>query len=162
VPLAVAATLVLAASGVTLHLATGRSTTVLAAQLAADHIKCHLFEHDRGTKDAARVQDQLATLYGFHTAVPASHPALGLRLIGVRRCLTGKGTNAHILYRVDGRPVSLYFVTHRAREGHDLDVLGQRTHVWTRHNGTYVLVADPAVEGLPQIAAFMEEGTRQP
>ena len=42
VPLRVAATLALAFSGLTLHVATGRSTTLLAAQLAADHVKCHL------------------------------------------------------------------------------------------------------------------------
>src|SRR5512139_1416250 len=44
-PVAIAATLVLAVSGVALHVATGRSTTVLAAQLAADHATCHLTGH---------------------------------------------------------------------------------------------------------------------
>lgn len=157
-PVAVAATLVLAASGLTLHVATGRSATVLAAQLAADHLKCHLFEHDRGGKDPAALRARLAT-HGFEAAVPAGRPDLQLRVIGVRRCLTGRGTNAHILYLAAGRPVSLYFVAHGTAIEGDLDVLGQHARAWSRHNGTYVLVADPAVEAMPEITAHMQAAT---
>jgi hypothetical protein len=159
-PIAVAATLVLAVSGLTLHVATGRSTTVLAAQLAADHLKCHMFEHDRGDLSAARVRELLLAHHGFDAHVPDSRPDLNLRLIGVRRCLTGKGTNAHILYRLDDRPISLYFVGRRADDRETIEVLGQRAQVWTGHNGTYVLVADPAIGDLPEVLAFMEAGTR--
>lgn len=157
-PVAAAATLVLAASGLTLHVATGRSATVLAAQLAADHVKCHLFEHDRGGKDPAALQARLAT-HGFDVVVPAGRPDLQLRVIGVRRCLTGRGTNAHILYLAAGRPVSLYFVPHGTAIDDDLDVLGQHAHAWSRHNGTYVLVADRAVEAMPEITAHLQAAT---
>jgi anti-sigma factor RsiW len=159
-PIAVAATLLLALSGITLHMATGRSTTVLAAQLAADHLKCHKFEHDRGELSAARVRERLLAHHGFDARVPDGRPDLHLRLIGVRRCLTGTGTNAHMLYRFGDRPISLYFVGHRADERETIEVLGRQAHVWTGHNGTYVLVADPDVDGLAEVLAFMEAGTR--
>ena len=158
-PMAVAATFALAVSGLALHVATGRSATVLAAQLAADHVKCHLFEHDRGSEDAAALEARLAT-HGFHTRVPPANDALGLRVIGVRRCLTARGTNGHILYLVAGRPVSLYFVPHRAPADRDLDVLGQQAHVWAGHNGTYVLVADHDFTDVSPVLAYLQAATR--
>ena len=47
-------------AALTLHVATGRSTTLLAAQLAADHVKCHLTERDEGTVSPTEVQHRLA------------------------------------------------------------------------------------------------------
>jgi anti-sigma factor RsiW len=157
-PIAIAATLVLAFSGLTLHVATGRSTTLLAAQLAADHVKCHLTEPDRGA-NASEVQHRLAELYGFHMRVPASSPDQRLRLIGARRCLTGEGTNAHILYRLDDRPVSLYLVPNEARTDATVDVLGRHAVLWSRDNDTYVLVADKGTADLGRIARYMQHVT---
>src|SRR4051794_21088905 len=139
VPISVAATLALAFSGLTLHLATGRSTTLLAAQLAADHVKCHFVDGDHGDVSPSDVQQRLAERYGFHARVPPSSPDQRLRLVGARRCLTGEGRNAHILYRVDGRPVSLYLVPDEARAATTVHVLGRNAVVWSRDNGTYVL-----------------------
>jgi anti-sigma factor RsiW len=157
-PIAIAATLVLAFSGLTLHVATGRSTTLLAAQLAADHVKCHLTEPDRGA-NASEVQHRLAELYGFHMRVPESSPHERLRLIGARRCLTGEGTNAHILYRLDDRPVSLYLVPNEARTDATVDVLGRHAVLWSRDNDTYVLVADKGTADLGRIARYMQHVT---
>ena len=54
-----------------------------------------------------------------------------------RRCLTGEGTNAHILYRLDGRPVSLDLVPNETRAAASLgQVLGRNAIVWSRDNGT--------------------------
>ena len=158
-PLAIAATLVLAFSGLTLHVATGRSTTLLAAQLAADHVKCHFTEPDRGAVNATEVQHRLAELYGFHARVPESSPDERLRLIGARRCLTGEGTNAHILYRLDDRPVSLYVVPNDARTDATVDVLGRQAVLWSRDNDTYVLVADKGTANLGHVARYMRRAT---
>jgi anti-sigma factor RsiW len=158
-PIAIAATLVLAFSGLTLHVATGRSTTLLAAQLAADHVKCHFTEPDRSGVHATDVQHRLAELYGFHARVPESSPDERLRLIGARRCLTGEGTNAHILYRVDDRPVSLYVVPNEARTNATVEVLGRRAVLWSRDNDTYVLVADKGTADLDRIARYMRHAT---
>ena len=158
-PIAIAATLVLAFSGLTLHVATGRSTTLLAAQLAADHVKCHLTEPDRGRVNATDVQHRLAELYGFHARVPESSPDERLTLIGARRCLTGEGTNAHILYRLDDRPVSLYVVPNEARTDATVDVLGRQAVLWSRDNDTYVLVVDKGTTDLGRIARYMRHAT---
>jgi anti-sigma factor RsiW len=157
--MSLAATLLLAFSGLTLHVATGRSTTLLAAQLAADHVKCHLTERDRGSLSPEPVQHRLAERYGFHAKVPASSADHRVRLIGARRCLTGEGTNAHILYRVDGRPVSLYLVPEEGRPATNLSVLGRDAVVWSRDNGTYVLVADQGVDNLGELARYMQRAT---
>jgi anti-sigma factor RsiW len=158
-PISIAATLVLAFSGLTLHLATGRSTTLLAAQLAVDHVKCQLTASDRGTVSATDVQHRLAERYGFHTRVPASSPEERLRLIGARRCLTGEGTNAHILYRLDGNPVSLYLVPNETRAAATVHVLGRKAVVWSRDNGTYVLVAESGTPDLGRVARYMQRAT---
>jgi anti-sigma factor RsiW len=159
-PVAVAATLVLAASGVTLHVATGRSTTVLAAQLAADHAKCHLTGRFEQRVDPATARDRLAARYGLHADVPPGTADGRLRLVGAKRCLTGDGTNAHILYRYDGRPVSLYLLPKEARPEQSVEVFGDRAYVWSRHNGTYVLVADARVAGLLEVVSYMQQATR--
>jgi len=151
---------VLALSGVTLHMATGRSTTVLAAQLAVDHAKCHLTERAEHGLQPDTARERLATRYGFHTDVPPGTPDGRLELVGARRCLTGEGTNAHILYRFHGQPVSLYMLPEGGRREQSVEVLGDRTYVWSRHNGTYVLVADAGVVGLPELAQYMQQATR--
>jgi anti-sigma factor RsiW len=158
-PIAVAATLVLAFSGLTLHVATGRSTTLLAAQLVADHVKCHLTQRDHGGVNAGEVQHQLAEAYGFHARVPESSPTERLRLVGARRCLTGEGTNAHILYRLDDRPVSLYVVPNEARTNATVNVLGREAVLWSRDNDTYVLVADKGTADLGRLARYMQHAT---
>jgi anti-sigma factor RsiW len=159
-PVAVAATLFLALSGFGLHVATGRSTTVLAAQLVADHKKCHLTEHVEHGLQPQAARNRLAIRYGFHAAVPPGTPDGRLELVGARRCLTGEGTNAHILYRLDGRPLSLYMLPKEGRAEQSVDMFGERAHVWSRHNGTYVLVGDASAEGLSEIAAYMQQATR--
>jgi anti-sigma factor RsiW len=159
-PVAIAATLALAVSGVALHVATGRSTTVLAAQLAADHATCHLTGHVEHELEPAAASDRLATRYGLHTVVPPGTPDGRLRLVGARRCLTGSGRNAHIVYRYAGHYVSLFLLPDENRSAQAVEVLGERAEAWTRHNGTYVLVADAGVEGLQQVVDYMQQATR--
>ena len=158
-PIWVAATLVLAFSGMTLHVATGRSTTLLAAQLAVDHVKCQFIEGNHADVNARDVQHRLAERYGFHARVPPSSPAERLRLIGARRCLTGEGTNAHLLYRVDDHAVSLYLLPNEARKEASVRVLGRNAVVWSRDNGTYVLVADSGTADLAGVARYMQRAT---
>jgi hypothetical protein len=150
-------TLALAGSG--LHVATERSSTVLAAQLAADHAKCHWLERNSTDTDPTAVSDRLAARYGFRVRVPPGSPAQRLRLIGARRCLTGEGTNAHILYRYGGHPVSLYLLPGKSRVTSAVDVFGNHAYIWSRHNETFVLVADRSVAGLPKLAAYMRRST---
>jgi anti-sigma factor (TIGR02949 family) len=161
-PMAAAATVLLAVAG--LRLATGWSTVVLAAQLTADHAKCHWLDGDRDTRDPRAVRAYLASHYGFDAPVPPSSSDGRLRLVGGRRCLTGEGRDVHILYRYDGQRVSLFLVPHDERRPQALDVLGAHTVMWPRPNGTYVLVADAAVPKatMPGLAAYMRRATDAP
>jgi anti-sigma factor RsiW len=157
--LAIAAVLTLVVSGFSLRALTDRSTTVLAAQLATDHVKCHMLMDASETVDPGVVQRRLLAEYGFDTAVPPSSPAQKFRLLDARRCLTGEGTNAHILYELDGHPVSVYLLPRHTRAAREIEVLGQRAYVWSRHNGTYVLIASRDVADLPKIAKYVQRQT---
>lgn len=157
---AVAASLVLGCGLWLTALVTRQSTTVLAAQLAADHVKCFLTNHDHDMLEPQRVATYLRDRYGFAARVPASDPDLGLRLVGARRCITGEGTNAHMLYTWKGQSVSLYMLP---GVGHDLAahrVLGHTTTMWTGHNGSYVLVTPEVDGGATPLAAYMRQSTR--
>ena len=85
-----------------------------------------------------------------------------LRLVGARRCLTAEGTNAHILYRVDGRPLSLYLVPDDSRAAATLDVLGRDAVVWSGDNGTYVLVGEHGRGDAERVASYMQRVTARP
>jgi anti-sigma factor RsiW len=161
-PLAAAAVLVLAVAG--LRIATGLSTVVLAAQLTADHAKCHWLDGDRDTRDPSAVRAFLAARYGFDAPVPPGSTDGRLRLVGGRRCLTGEGRDVRILYRYDGQRVSLFLVPRDERRPQALDVLGAHTVMWPRPNGTYVLVADGSIPStsMPGLAAYMRRATAAP
>jgi anti-sigma factor RsiW len=159
--LAIAAAATLVVSGYSLRVLTDRSTTVLAAQLATDHTKCHMLIDGAESMDSGVVQRRLMAEYGFDVAVAPSSPAQKFRLLGARRCLTGEGTNAHILYELDGRPVSVYLLPRHTRPAREVEVLGQHAYVWSRHNGTYVLIADKDVPELPKIARYVQRATEQ-
>ena len=156
---AVAASLVLGGGLWLTAVITRQSTTVLAAQLAADHVKCFLTNRDRGVLDPQPVAAFLRERYDFHATVPASDPALGLRLVGARRCLSGEGTNAHILYTWRGQPVSLYMLPGGGHGRDTHDVLGQTAAMWAGHNGTYVLVMPESGASLAPLVAYMQQAT---
>ena len=156
---AVAASLVLGGGLWLTAVITRQSTTVLAAQLAADHVKCFLTNRDRGVLDPQPVAAFLRERYDFQATVPASDTSLGLRLVGARRCLSGEGTNAHILYTWRGQPVSLYMLPGGAHPHHSHDVLGQTTEMWAGHNGTYVLVMPESGASLAPLVAYMQQAT---
>jgi anti-sigma factor RsiW len=155
---AAAAIVVLAVAGALLPLATIRSTTLLAAQLALDHMKCFVIDGDGGAAPIGKA-DAEATLqrdYGFTMSVPASLAAEGLDLVAVRRCLYGDGLAAHVMYRVNGEPLSLFIMPGLARPAADLRVLGHDEMVWTEGNRTYMLVARGGSAGmLSRVAPYI-------
>lgn len=134
---------VLTVGAVLLPVVTSRSTAVLAAQLALDHLKCFTID---GDADATPIEKQAAetTLkndFDFSMVVPSSSRAEHVQLMAVRRCLYGDGLAAHLLYRVDGEPVSLFIVPGLARPAAELTVLGHDEVVWAQGDRTYMLVA---------------------
>lgn len=147
---AAAAMVVLAASAVALPVITGRSTVVLAAQMALDHLKCFTIDgHDHGdTLTVAEAEAELLQDYGWDLDVPETAGAADGRLVAVRRCLYGDGRAAHLLYRVGAQPVSLFILPGLERPQAELSLLGHDEVVWSAGGRTYMLVGDQGSRGL--------------
>lgn len=159
VRLAVAASLVVGCGLWLTALVTRQSTTVLAAQLTADHVKCSFTNHDHGMLDPQDAAAFLRERYDFAARVPAGDESLGLRLVGARRCLSGEGTNAHLLYTWRGQSVSLYMLPGGAHGQQGHEVLGHAAEMWPGHNGTYVLVASGDGGSLAPLVDHMRRAT---
>jgi anti-sigma factor RsiW len=160
VRVAAAAAAVLAVAAGLLYVLTQQSTTVLAAQLTADHLKCFLSAHHHEAFEAGDAHERLKTRYGLDARVPPGQPESNLRLIDARRCLTVAGTNAHVLYSLNGRPVSLYLLPADARLAGSVRLFGHEARTWSGHNGTYVLVANEPPAELERLAAYMQQATQ--
>ena len=141
-PVSLTAILIVFTSTALISLATQRSDTLLAAQLTADHAKCFkLFGGEgSGTADAARLEQMLADRYGWDVHVPPSSAAAGVELVGARRCLYADGRIPHVMYRVNGRNVSLYMLEGVERRDADVTSFRHRSRIWSRGATTYVLV----------------------
>jgi anti-sigma factor RsiW len=137
-------------------IATG-SPTLLAAELALDHVKCFaLFEPRVAAADATAVARQLEADYGWRLNVPAGSPADRLILLGARRCLSTDGRMAHVLYRHNGRPVSLFMMPGRTRPEARMAVAGHVARVWTRGDTTFVMVGSESEPELQPIATYFQ------
>ena len=155
---AAAAMFVLTLGAVLLPVATIRSTTLLAAQLALDHLKCFTIEGDADGAPIAKQQAEATLKQDFDliVKVPASLAAEKLELMAVRRCLYGDGRAAHLMYRLDGEPVSLFIVPGMSRPAAELSLFGHEQVVWTQGNRTYMLVArGGAGDGLARVASYL-------
>jgi anti-sigma factor RsiW len=156
---AAAAMVVLTIGAVLLPVATVRSTAVLAAQLALDHLKCFTIEGDADGEPIAAAQAE-ATLkqeFDFTVTVPASLDAEKLELMAVRRCLYGDGRAAHVLYRLGGEPVSLFIIPGMTRPAAELSLFGHEQVVWTSGDRTYVLIARATSRNnLARVASYLQ------
>ena len=114
--LSIAAALCLVMGGVLMYGLTGLSPTVLAAQLTLDHLDVFCRRHvRRRAVDARASEERYARDYGSRCSLPRLSIA-GLQLVGLRRCYCGEGAAAHAMYRLNGRPVSLYVIPDASRD----------------------------------------------
>lgn len=134
---------VLVVGAVLLPVATVRSTVGLAAQLALDHLKCFTIEGDADGTPIAKAQAErtLKEEYDFEVSVPAPLPDQHLELMAVRRCLYGDGRAAHLMYRLNGEPVSLFVIPGVTHPAEELSLFGHDQVVWTAGDRTYMLIA---------------------
>lgn len=152
----VAATVLLAFMGVMGYGLTSASSTVLAAQLALDHLKCVKLVSPETTLNPVQAMKEWAAQYGWSPKVPAPPAARKASLVGVRRCLYGHGHLAHLLYEVDGHTVSVFVMPRSeypvgaATESHDF--LGQHAEVWAEGDQSFAVVGDLAPETLSRLA----------
>ena len=135
--LSMAAALVLVVGGVLLYSLTGLSPTVLAAQLTLDHVKCFAVHDADAPVDARASEEQYARDYGGDDSVCRAPTIAGLQLVGMRRCFCGEGAAAHAMYRLNGRPVSLYVIPDASATRASTDVFGHDAVIWSKQ-GTYL------------------------
>lgn len=155
--LSMAAALVLVVGGVLLYGLTGLSPTVLAAQLTLDHMKCFAVHDADSPVDVRAGEAQYARDHGTEIHLPRQGIA-GLQLVDMRRCFCGEGVAAHAMYRLHGRPVSLFVIPGTSRDRASTDVFGHDAVMWSNANATYVLVGREPRETLEALAAEMERG----
>jgi anti-sigma factor RsiW len=155
-PLALAATLVLIVAGAFLYQLTARSSRLMAAELTADHVKCFALNGLLGThQESAAVESALASGFGWQAHLPESPGREGLELVGSRPCLYGAGRVAHIMYRHNGRPVSLFMLPRSAGTDRVVSVLGHEATIWSVGDRTFVLVAREEKSAVARLASFV-------
>jgi anti-sigma factor RsiW len=152
-PLAVSGALVTLVAVAFLYQATHYSARLLAAELAADHVKCFAANRVLGTHDEpAAVESAMLSAFGWPLHLPAALQESGLELVGGRRCLYGEGKIAHLMYRERGRPVSIFMLPRRSRPEELVEILGHEAVIWSAGDRTFVLVARGSRAEVEQMA----------
>ncbi len=160
-PLALAASVVLLVGGTFVYQLTDRSTTAMAAELTADHVKCFAMNGVLGThQPLAFVESSMAGGFGWDARLPEDPERAGLELVGSRPCLYGKGRVAHIMYRYRGRPVSLFMLPHSARAESQTRVMGHECAIWSSGDRTFVLIAREPRDDVARMASFVQASLR--
>jgi len=158
-PIALAASLVLIVGGAFLYQITERSARIMAAQLAADHVKCFAMNHVLGTRQSpSLVESSMMARFGWQMQLPIDPGRAGLELVGARPCLYGEGKIAHIMYRHDGRPVSLFMLPNASRSPDLVRVLGHEVAIWCVGRRTFVLIAREPRHEVERMASFVQAG----
>ncbi len=180
VPLAFAATLVLVVGGAFLYVSTDRSTRLLAAELTADHVKCFgVMNTLLGTSaDHLTIEQAMASTFGWQMHVPDAAQGPGLELVGARPCLYAKGKVAHLMYRHNGHPVSVFMIPNTSRavaaattgmpgisgvpgiRQEVVDVMGHEATVWSSGGRTFVVVAREPEADVAQVVSFVQATLR--
>jgi anti-sigma factor RsiW len=161
VPYALAASLVLVVGGAFVYQATDKSARVMAAELTADHVKCFAMNGVFGRHEgAAAVESSMAGSFGWSMHLPDHPSSAGLELVGSRQCLYGEGEIAHIMYRHQGHPVSLFMLPKTARTDELVEVLGHEVKIWCAGDRTFVLVAREPRGDVERMASFVQASLR--
>jgi anti-sigma factor RsiW len=156
-PYALAASLVTVVGGAFVYQATDKSARVLAAELVADHAKCFALNGVLGGRQQpATVEQSMASMFDWRMHLPENPARAGLELVGARPCFYGEGRVAHIMYRHDGHPVSLFMLPNTARAEQLVEVLGHEAAIWCANNRTFVLVSREPRRDVERMASFVQ------
>jgi len=155
-PLALAAALVMLVGGAFVYRVTDASTRVMAAELTADHVKCFVMNAVLRTQDSPEaVESSMAAGFDWNVHLPDDTAREGLELVGSRPCLYGEGKVAHIMFRHNGRPVSLFMLPRSSRPDQLVNVFGHEAAVWSVGDRTFVLVTREGRSEVERMAAFI-------
>ena len=161
VPLSLAATLLLAVGGAFVF-SLNSPVAALATQLTLDHLKCFALNDGNASIPASadQVAEVVTQVCGRSVAVPGDQPADGFRLVGARRCLSTDGQVAHVLYELNGHPVSLFVLSGGSKENRKFEIMGHQTLWWSQGDATYALVSRTADGTIGTAAAIVQRATR--
>ena len=160
-PLALAATLVLFIGGALLYQMTARSAPLMAAELTADHLKCFGLNKVLGTHQApTAVESSFASRFGWHVRLPEASDRVDLELVGGRPCLYAEGRVAHIMYRHNGKPVSVFMLPNTVRQAEVVTVIGHEAVIWPVDDRTFVLIARQPRAEVTRLASFLQAALR--
>jgi anti-sigma factor RsiW len=156
-PYALAASLAIVVGGAFVYQATDKSSRVMAAELTADHLKCFAMNRAFGMHTgAAAVERSMAEVFDWRMHVPADPGKGELELVGSRECLYGEGEIAHIMYRHQGHPMSLFMLPKAARTEELIEVLGHEAKIWCVNGRTFVLVSREPRADVERMASFVQ------
>ena len=160
-PYELAASLVVIVGGAFLYELTDRSVQVLAAELTADHVKCFGLNRLLGTHETASVvEGSIGASFAWPLHLPDRPEQCALELVGARPCLYGEGRIAHIMYRHNGHPVSVFMLPKTSRAEALVDVMGHEAAVWSIGDRTFVLIAREPRGEVQRMASFVHAGLR--
>ena len=155
-PYALAASLVLGVGGAFLYQATDKSARVMAAELTADHMKCFAMNGVLGTHDETEaVESSMLASFDWRMHLPSEPARAGLELVGSRPCVYAEGKIAHIMYRHQGHPVSLFMLPKTARTQQLVEVFGHEAAVWCAGERTFVLIAREPRQDVERLAQYV-------
>jgi len=156
-PYALAASLFLIVGGAFTYQMTARSAAVMAAELTADHVKCFALNSVLNTECNPRIiEASLATRFNWPARLPEHPERIGLQLVGERTCVYGEGRVAHIMYRRNGQPVSVFMLPNTTRPSGLVKVMGHEAAVWSDSGRTFVLIASEPREEVVRLASFVQ------
>jgi anti-sigma factor RsiW len=156
-PFALAASLVAVVGGAFLYQATESSARLLAAELTADHLKCFAVNRALGTHEMPEaVESSMASAFNWRMHLPEAPERAGLELVGSRPCLYAEGKIAHIMYRHQGHPVSLFMLPKSARAQQLVKVFGHEAAIWCVGSRTFVLIAREPRDDVERMASFVQ------
>ena len=128
----------------------------MAAELTADHMKCFALNGVLGThQESAAVESSMLSGFDWRLHLPDDPARAGLELVGSRPCLYGEGKVAHIMYRHQGKPVSLFMLPKSARTEELVEVLGHEAAIWCAGNRTFVLISREPKPEVERMASFV-------
>ncbi len=139
-------------------------TQAVATQLAMDHMKCTKFSASAHTGTPADLESVWRDRRQQQITIPDSDTAQGLRLVGLRRCISTKGDVAHVMYERGGTPLSLFVLgdgddVGASGGGAEVETIGQKALLWTSGAATYVLVG--RATDVAGTGAWMKQQTRR-
>jgi anti-sigma factor RsiW len=134
--------------------------TVLAAELAVDHMKCRLMP-PQAVGNAAELERRWRDQRGWPITVPEPDARAGLEVAGLRRCLFHGGSLAHVFYDHHGETVSLFVLPGRRQTSPGLAIMGVRAATWSSGDRTYGLVGGSTEREFADLVAVFRRHARE-